>query len=94
MKEPWCFGQSLVMPHDAVAQSATGFLIWHLLFDMLALITSSLLILSASSLAADAIFMTGPALQNKTLLLKLVRLSTFFQISELPLGILSWSALV
>lgn len=53
------------MPHDPVAQSATGFLIWYLLFDMLALITSSLLILSASSLAADAIFMTDPALQNK-----------------------------
>lgn len=33
--------------------------------DVLALITSSLLILSASSLAADAIFMTDPALQNK-----------------------------
>lgn len=34
-------------------------------FDMLALITSILLILSASSLAADAIFMTDPALQTK-----------------------------
>lgn len=84
------------MPHDPVAQSATGFPIWYLLFDMLALITSSLLILSASSLAADAIFMTDPALQNKLSFwsAELLCLSMLFKISELPLGILSWSALV
>lgn len=47
-------------------------------FDMLALITSILLILSASSLAADAIFMTDPALQNTLLLKCKAGLSLYF----------------
>ena len=53
------------MPYNPVAQGATGPCFGTCYFDVWALITTILLILSASSLAADAIFMTDPALQNR-----------------------------